>query len=250
MAYKLIAFDMDGTLTLSKSAIDNEMVHLLENLSSHYLIAIISWGDFPQFQKQFLPYLHLTHEQLRKIFILPTCGTKFFRYDGAKFYNLYEDPLDTEDKKNIISVLMEIYEGSWYKPHHIYGEIIEDRSTQITFSALWQDAPLSEKEHRDPTRKKREQIIHKIAPLFPAYSFNYWWTTSIDITKLWIDKSFGMKKLMEIAQVSREEIAFIGDRLQPWGNDYPVKAMWIDSREVSWPGETKQLIKKLFLVSN
>jgi phosphomannomutase len=57
--------------------------------------------------------------------------------------------------------------------------------------------------------------------------------TTIDITKLGIDKAYGMKKLMELLEVSKEDILFMGDRLAEGGNDYPVKAMGIDSLEVT-----------------
>ena len=54
---------------------------------------------------------------------------------------------------------------------------------------------------------------------------------------------------MEIGNVSLHEIAFVGDRLQPWGNDYSVKAMGIDSREVGSPEDTKKVIREQFFVS-
>ena len=48
--------------------------------------------------------------------------------------------------------------------------------------------------------------------------------TSIDVTKQGIDKAYGMKKLMDVTRCSKEEILFIGDRIEEGGNDYPVKA--------------------------
>ncbi len=57
--------------------------------------------------------------------------------------------------------------------------------------------------------------------------------TSIDVTKPGIDKAYGMRKLCEMLQISKDEILFLGDRLQEGGNDYPVKEMGIDSLEVS-----------------
>ena len=55
--FKLIAFDMDGTLTPSKSQMDAQMVELLLKLLARYKVAIISGGDYPQFQKQVLAFL-------------------------------------------------------------------------------------------------------------------------------------------------------------------------------------------------
>ena len=76
---KLIVFDLDGTLAESKSSLDAEMSRLLRDLLGIVKVAVISGGDWPQFEKQVLS--HLPHdESLANLSILPTCGTKFFRY--------------------------------------------------------------------------------------------------------------------------------------------------------------------------
>jgi phosphomannomutase len=67
--------------------------------------------------------------------------------------------------------------------------------------------------------------------------------TSIDVTKPGIDKAYGMDKLMELLQVGKDDLLFIGDRLQEGGNDYPVKAMGIDSLEVSRWEDTALVIE-------
>ncbi len=54
-------------------------------------------------------------------------------------------------------------------------------------------------------------------------------TTSVDVTRPGIDKSYGMKKLMAALGIAKDEILFFGDKLMEGGNDYPVKAMGIDS---------------------
>lgn len=73
--------------------------------------------------------------------------------------------------------------------------------------------------------------------------------TSIDITKPGIDKAYGMEKLMAILGITKEEILFFGDRLAEGGNDYPVKAMGIDSPEVSkWQDTVMRLEAILYTV--
>jgi hypothetical protein len=42
-----------------------------------------------------------------------------------------------------------------------------------------------------------------------------------------------MKKLIDAIDISKDEILFLGDKLQEGGNDYPVRAMGIDSIEVN-----------------
>src|ERR1035438_8632959 len=77
---KLIVFDLDGTLAESKSPIDGEMLALLHDLLGIVKVAIISGGDWPQFETQVLSHLPLD-QRLADLSLLPTCGTKFYRYE-------------------------------------------------------------------------------------------------------------------------------------------------------------------------
>ncbi|HEY0308076.1 MAG TPA: hypothetical protein VGB94_07945 [Acidobacteriaceae bacterium] len=81
---KLIVFDLDGTLAESKSPLDAEMSALLDDLLGIVKVAVISGGDWPQFEKQVLS--KLAHDNLTNLSLLPTCGTKFFnmRWVGKK----------------------------------------------------------------------------------------------------------------------------------------------------------------------
>jgi phosphomannomutase len=73
---QLIAFDLDGTLAESNSAIDAEMSSLLAKLLATLRVAIISGGDFPQFETQLVANLP-KGARLDRLSLLPTCGTKF-----------------------------------------------------------------------------------------------------------------------------------------------------------------------------
>ena len=93
---KLIIFDLDGTLSESKSSLDAEMSALLQDLLERVKVAVISGGDWPQFEKQLLANLPM-NDQLENLFILPTCGTKFYKYsDGWK--KIYAEDLSIKEK--------------------------------------------------------------------------------------------------------------------------------------------------------
>jgi HAD superfamily hydrolase (TIGR01484 family) len=128
---------------------------------------------------------------------------------------------------------------------HRFGAQIEDRESQITFSALGQQAPIHLKKEWDPDQKKRKTIIAGLQAKIPQYEIRYGGTTSIDITRKGIDKSYGMKRLMEQLNLEKSDILFIGDALQPGGNDYAVKAMGIDCIEVDGPAQTLKEIEKI-----
>src|SRR5580704_15761801 len=100
---KLIAFDLDGTLAESKAAIDKEMAVRLGALLTVARVAIISGGDWPQFQKQVLAHLPKT-ANLNHLAILPTCGTKFYEYKRG-WKQLYAENFTDKQKQKIINCL-------------------------------------------------------------------------------------------------------------------------------------------------
>jgi phosphomannomutase len=100
---KLIVFDLDGTLAESKSSVDAEMSRLLNDLLGIVKVAVISGGDWPQFEKQVLS--HLAHNgSLVNLSILPTCGTKFFQYK-RDWKKLYSEDFTPEERDKIIAAL-------------------------------------------------------------------------------------------------------------------------------------------------
>lgn len=237
---KLIVFDLDGTLAESKSAIDNEMVKVLSALINVTKVAIISGGDWPQFDKQVLSHLP-KDKQLKNLAILPTCGTKYYAYK-AGWKKIYSEDFTADEKKKIITSLNTAVEKQGFKPDKIWGEQIEDRGSQITFSALGQEAPLADKKGWDPGFAKRKKIQQSLSKTIPEFSVNLGGTTSVDITKPGIDKAYGIKKLKDILGIKKKEMIFIGDAIFPGGNDYPAKEAGVTSICIKDPNETKRVI--------
>jgi phosphomannomutase len=232
---KLIVFDLDGTLAESKSSLDTEMSTLLHNLIRIVKVAVISGGDWPQFEKQVLS--HLPHDQrLANLSLLPTCGTKFFRYsEGWK--KIYSEDFTSDEKEKVVS--------SFKKAEKVWGETIEDRGSQITYSALGQQAPLEEKDKWDPDYAKRKKIKAILDKFLPEFSVRMGGTTSIDVTKPGIDKAYGVRKLRDILGISLKEMIFIGDALFTGGNDYPAEQAGVFSIPVRGPEDTKRVIEAI-----
>jgi phosphomannomutase len=155
MVKKLVVFDLDGTLAESKSSLDAEMSGLLHDLLTVVKVAVISGGDWPQFEKQLLSNLP-RDERLANLSLLPTCGTKFYRYDSADWKKIYSEDFTTDQREKILSSLKKAIGVAGFKIEKLWGEQIEDRGSQITFSALGQQAPLEEKERWDSDFAKRK----------------------------------------------------------------------------------------------
>ena len=240
---KLIIFDLDGTLAKSKSAIDQEMSTLLKNLMDIALVAIISGGDWPQFQKQVLSHLS-KDTKLIKLSILPTCGTKFYRYK-EDWEELYEENFTDAERRKILDSLHAAIKSADFDIKKTWGEQIEDRGSQITFSALGQKAPLEAKKVWDPDFEKRKKIVEPLKKTLKEFSIGIGGTTSIDIVKPGIDKAYGIHKLEEILEIEIPQMLFIGDALFEGGNDYPARRTGTDCIQVRDEEETKRIIETL-----
>ncbi|MBN2455600.1 MAG: HAD-IIB family hydrolase [Sedimentisphaerales bacterium] len=240
---KLIIFDLDGTLAESKSPLDTEMSVLLHNLLGIVKVAVISGGNWPQFEKQLL--CDLPHdERLVNLSILPTCGTKFFQYKGD-WKKIYSEDFTADEKEKIISSLKKALAEVGFKVEKTWGQTIEDRGSQITYSALGQQAPLEEKSKWDPDFVKRKKIKAILDTFIPEFSVRLGGATSIDVTKPGIDKAYGVRKLGDILGISLKEMIFIGDALCPGGNDYPAEEAGVVSIPVRNPDETKRVIETI-----
>jgi len=230
---KLIVFDLDGTLAESKSPIDAEMSMLLSTLFGIVKVAVISGGNWPQFEKQVLS--NLPHdERLKQLSLLPTCGTKFYQYT-EDWEKIYSEDFTADEKEKILGSLKTALDATGFKAEKVYDEVVEDRGSQITVSALGQQAPLKEKKKWDPDFTRRKKIKAILDTIIPEFSVRMGGTTSIDITKSGIDKAYGIRKLRDIFGIPLKEMMFIGGALFVGGNDYPAEEAGVVSIPVRGP---------------
>lgn len=252
MTKKVIAFDLDDTLAITKSPISDRMAGLLVALLEKYDVCIISGGKFEQFERQVVERLEAPAHKLNRLHLMPTCGTRYYRYDELKktWALQYAEDLSEAQKKEIIAVLESSAKEVGLWEENPYGDIIEDRGSQVTYSALGQLAPAEKKyEWAEKNHAAKQVLREKVAAQLPDLEVRLGGTTSVDITRIGIDKAYGMNKLIEAIDIDKDEILFIGDKLQEGGNDYPVKAMGIDSIEVDRWEDTAFVLEGVLGVS-
>ena len=238
---RLVIFDLDGTLAKSKAPLSVHMGALLGTLMDVVGVAVISGGAWTQFQKQLLPQLP-KDKRLKNLSLLPTSGTRLMRYDGA-WRDLYAEDLTTTEKKKITTALDKAFGQSGFRPEKHWGELIEDRGSQITLSALGQEAPLEEKKGWDPDFAKREKIKKILDPMLPDFSVTLGGATSIDITRPGVDKAYGIRKLKAELDVPISQMLYVGDALFPGGNDHPARTTGAECILVRDPQETEHVIR-------
>ena len=258
MRRKVIAFDLDGTLAPSKSPLPDRMAEALDNLLDKYHVCVISGGKFAQFEKQLLYNLKADPEHLERLHLMPTCGTRYYRYDPGRkrWHQIYAEDFSEAQKAKITKTLARVAKELGYEEKKTWGEVIEDRGSQVTWSALGQDivAHLGEegvrlKEEWDQDNAKKNKMRSIVAEMLPEFEVRVGGVTSIDVTKPGIDKAYGMQKLMDMLKIGKGDILFIGDRIKEGGNDYPVKLFGIDCMEINYWHETALVVEAIVNVS-
>lgn len=253
-AKQLIVFDFDGTLVESKSYMDREMAALVRKLLSNKKVALIGGGKYPLLEELFLSRLHAPAPELRNLFLFPTTASLFYRYGRSGWKRVYANELSRAERKKIFVAFESVFEKlNYVHPAKVYGPVIEDRGTQVTFSALGQEivarlgkkgVELKKKWTREntPVKLKIAALVQKNLPGLEVRSAGY---TSIDVTKKGIDKAYGIRQIEKHLKISRKKMLFVGDALFPGGNDYAALKTGVDCVRVKGPADTKKIIRAI-----
>lgn len=249
---KIAIFDLDGTLAESKQALSEEIAELLHKLAAQKKVAVISGGSFAQFEKQFFPMWNKEaqvygFDVTKNLIILPTSGAQCYEYDqiSNSWKQIYAETFPTVIKEQVTKVLQDIIASENFGiPKEHYGEYIEDRGSQITFSAFGQDAPLEKKKLWDPDQRKRKVMQSEIEKRMPEVSVQIGGTTTIDILPKGMNKAVAIRRLLERLHMTIADAIFVGDALYPGGNDSSMLETGMETIVVSGPEETRSLLNK------
>lgn len=251
---KLVVFDLDGTLAPSKSVIDAEMDGLLTELLAVKRVAVIGGGKYALFRDQLISSLTAPKTLLANLFLFPTTAAAFYRYHHG-WKQVYRHTLSPAERAKIKQAFREVIkEAGYVPPAKVYGKVIEDRGTQITFSALGQDIVKALgpkegvrrkeawKERYTPLKLKMAKMLAARLPKFEVHAAGF---TSIDVTRKGIDKAYGLRQIERQLHVPIRDMVFVGDALFPGGNDYAVKRTGVRAVAVKGPDETKAVIRRI-----
>ena len=243
---KIIAFDLDDTLTESRTPMDEEMIGLFLQLVSKFKVGVISGGVFGQFEKQLINPLKMHSDQdLSNLVILPANGTSFYIFKEGNWQLVFEKNFTEEEKKVITKACLETINETDYEElfEEKHGKI-DYKGGQVSLAMFEPDWILAEKKAWDPERTKREPLRKILQEKLPNYEIKIGGTTTIDITPKGVDKALAMREILEYFHLPKESALFIGDAIFPGGNDYAA-AQVVESESVSGYEDTKKIIRSL-----
>jgi len=243
---RLVAFDLDDTLAPSKSPLNPRMAELLVRLLGSAEVCVISGGQFAQFTMQVIDNLvGVDAEALTRLHLMPTCGTQYYRHQSGAWEQIYAENLTEDQKERALAAVETTAKELGYWESETWGPILEDRGSQITFSALGQAAPVAAKTQWDVDGAKKTALREAVQALLSDLEVRSGGSTSVDITRRGIDKAYGMNRLAELTGIPLADMLFVGDRLDENGNDYPVKAMGVDCVAVEGWEDTAAFLEEL-----
>jgi HAD superfamily hydrolase (TIGR01484 family) len=245
---RLVCFDLDGTLAESKREVSPDMARLVDALAALVPVAIVSGASAEQIESQFAAALLPRTVKSGNVYLVPTNGAALYGYSRGRWRAEYEVKLSREEVRKVREAFARASgKGLVPEPKETWGEVVEDRGTQVTYSGLGGDAPLEKKAAWDPDRKIREPLAEFLRAALPGFSVRLGGTTSIDITREGISKARGVKELCARLNVSPAEAIYVGDALYPGGNDEPALEACLGERciapaPVEGPGDTARFI--------
>ena len=210
---RLIAFDLDNTLARSKKPMKDDMAECFSALTSLIDVAVITGGKYALLKSQVVE--RLTGQANRShLHLMPTSGTRYYRWGGSDWVPVFAHDLSADDRAKAYELGTQCARTG-YMAHARWGERIEDRGSQITFSALGQLAPIEAKEAWDPTNEKKNRLARAVAADLPHLEVRPGAPAASISPKKNVDKSFAVRELADILGITVAQIVFCG---RPYGS--------------------------------
>ena len=210
---KLIAFDLDGTLTQHKTPLSKEHREILTQLSKKYKLLMAGAGMCMRIFNQL--------EQF-PIDILGNYGLQYGEYNPeTKTIDIKENlsfPVEKESIEKRVTMLREKYGYTQFA-----GDNVEYHASGcVTIPLLGTKAKQEDKLAFDPDRKKRRAIYEEVKELFSDYVVFVGGSSSFDMAPAPYNKAYALAKYCEARGISHDEVVYVGDDYGPGGNDESV----------------------------
>ena len=210
---KLIAFDLDGTLTQHKTPLSPEPRDILTALSKKYKLLMSGAGMCQRIFNQMGKF---------PIDILGNYGLQYAEYrPESGELEIVSDktfPCDRESVDKRVTALRQKYGYTEFA-----GDNVEYHASGcVTIPMLGTKAKQEDKLAFDPDRKKRRAIYEEVKELFSDYVVFVGGSSSFDMAPAPYNKAYALAKYCEKRGIAHDEVVYVGDDYGPGGNDESV----------------------------
>ena len=210
---KLVAFDLDGTLTQHKTPLSDEHRAVLDKLAEKYKLVMLGAGMCRRIFNQMGQY---------PIDIYGNYGMQMALYrpelQDIEIVENVTIPCDRESVDRRVTMLREKYGFTEYA-----GENVEyHASGAVTFPVLGTKAAQQDKLAFDPERKKRRAVYEQVVAAFPEYHVFVGGSSSFDMAPKPYNKYHALDEYCRQMGITHDQVVYVGDDYGPGGNDESV----------------------------
>ena len=208
---KVVAMDLDGTLTQHKEPLSSQNRAALDALGRRYTLVMVGAGQAMRIFNQLQGY---------PIDVIGNYGMQYGRYeDGAlRILRDARQPCDRESVARRITALRERFGFGLFA-----GDSVEFHpSGCVTFPILGTKARQPDKLAFDPDRSRRRAIYAQVCEAFPEYCVFVGGSSSFDMAPRPFNKYYALELYCRERGLCHENVVYLGDDYGPGGNDEAV----------------------------
>lgn len=256
MSRPIFLFDMDGTLTPPRKAIERPVIEALRELAEIGEIGIVTGSGYDYLMQQCMPMFEISGVPCDRVLLFPCNGTKYYKWGPGRKFNLMSESDMIEEvgreKYNYMLQTLFSFQVMVSVTHDLpyTGTFFQYRGSILNWCPIGRSAGDKEREawiKADHENGIREHFLNEILTLFKDKSISasaaLGGSTSIDIYPECWDKTFCLNHLDDY-----DNIYFVGDKCSPTGNDYPLYNFLEDTGKsftTSSPEETVAIIRNI-----
>lgn len=210
-------FDMDNTLTRSKSPIAPEHVPVLRALAERFDVTVVSGHGADMIARD------LSSELSGRYYILGQNGNEARLKDGTV---VWKHEL-TDVQRSAVLAFIEKAKDHLHLPVKDEQDLIEDRGCEIAYSLIGHHEEQTRKEAFDPTGAIRQKLLSDLAAEVAELSAHgvevrSGGTTVLDMFVKGENKGYNVRQFIEHMGWNKDECVYVGDALYEGGNDETV----------------------------
>lgn len=216
-APRMVALDMDGTLTQHKSPLSDENEQALRELQQHYRLVMVGAGTCERIHRQLGGF---------PMDVIGCYGMEMARWepDSGELEVVERSPVPVRDSESGAEILRRADE---IRARHGYTDYAGDSvefhaSGMLTFALLGTAADLRDKLAFDPDRSRRRDFYPEVCAAFSDYTVFIGGSSSFDIVPRPFDKLHALKHYCDVMGLSPDDVVYVGDDYGPGGNDEQV----------------------------